>query len=41
VTELHGSGIYGIAVISAIFAAKDIKNATAELKALSEQVVAK
>lgn len=40
VTELKGSGICGIAVISAIFAAKDIKSATAELKALTKQTVA-
>lgn len=39
VLELKGSGICGIAVISAIFAAEDIKNATAELKALTEQAV--
>ena len=41
VMELKGSGICGIAVISAILAAKDIKRATAELKALTEQAVAK
>ena len=41
VLELSGSGICGIAVISAIFAADDIKSATAELKALTEQAVAK
>ena len=39
VLELKGSGICGIAVISAIFAAKDIRSATAELKILTEQVV--
>lgn len=39
VLELRGSGICGIAVISAIFAAKDIQSATAELKQLTEQVV--
>lgn len=39
VVELRGSGICGIAVISAIFAAEDIKSATAELKILTEQVV--
>jgi len=38
---LSGSGICGIAVISAIFAADDITSATAELKALTEQAVAK
>lgn len=41
VHELSGSGICGIAVISAIFAAKDIKNAAAELKTLTRQVVSK
>lgn len=41
VLELSGSGICGIAVISAIFAAEDIKSATAELKNLTEQAVAK
>ena len=41
VLELSGSGICGIAVISAIFAAEDITSATAELKALIEQAVAK
>lgn len=33
VSELAGSGIVGIAVISAIYAAKDIKKATEDLKA--------
>ena len=32
VKELAGSGICGIAVISAIFASKDIETATKELK---------
>lgn len=41
VLELSGSGICGIAVISAIFAAKDIKSATAELKNLTKQAVSK
>lgn len=40
VMELKGSGICGIAVISAIFAAKDIRSATAELKELTKQAVA-
>lgn len=40
VLELKGSGIDGIAVISAIFAAQDIRSATAELKTLTKQVVA-
>ncbi|HBI62617.1 MAG TPA: thiamine phosphate synthase [Lachnospiraceae bacterium] len=39
VMELTGSGICGVAVISAIFAAKDIRSATEELKKLTEQVV--
>lgn len=39
VTELKGSGICGIAVISAIFAADNIRLATAELKELTEKVV--
>ena len=39
VSELKGSGICGIAVISAIFAAKDITEATSELKSLTEQAV--
>lgn len=41
VLELSGSGICGIAVISAIFAAEDIRDATAELKKLTEQAVSK
>lgn len=41
VLELSGSGICGIAVISAIFAAEDIRGATAELKNLTKQAVAK
>lgn len=40
VSELRGSGIGGVAVISAIFGAKDIRTATAELKALTERVIA-
>ena len=40
VLQLKGSGIDGIAVISAIFGARDIRNATAELKALAERTVA-
>ena len=39
VIALKGSGICGIAVISAIFAAKDIPLATAELKAMTQQLV--
>lgn len=40
VLELAGSGICGIAVISAIFAAKDIQKAASELKILTGQMVA-
>ena len=36
--ELSGSGIAGVAVISAIFAADDIKGAARELKILSENL---
>lgn len=39
VHRLCGSGICGIAVISAIFAAKDIESATAELKALTAKAI--
>ena len=39
VLELAGSGICGIAVISAIFAAKDIREAASELKTLTKQMV--
>lgn len=39
VSELKGSGICGVAVISAIFAANNIQKATAELKKLIKQVV--
>ena len=39
VSELRGSGIRGVAVISAIFGADDIENATAELRTLTERVV--
>lgn len=37
--QLKGCGICGIAVISAIFGAEDIKSASAELRALAERVV--
>ena len=40
ISELKGSGICGVAVISAIFAQKDITRATKELKELSRQVIA-
>ena len=39
VSQLRGSGICGIAVISAIFGAKDIHTATAELKTLTRKAV--
>lgn len=39
VTELAGSGIVGIAVISAIFAQKDITQATKDLKQATEQML--
>lgn len=39
VSQLRGSGICGIAVISAIFGAKDIRNAAVELKILTRQAV--
>lgn len=39
IMELSGSGICGIAVISAIFAQPDIMKATAELKELVEKMV--
>ena len=34
---LSGTGIAGVAVVSAIFAASDIRKAAAELKRLSEE----
>lgn len=39
VMELSGSGICGIAVISALFAQEDIKKATEELKKLTKEMV--
>lgn len=39
ISELAGSGICGVAVISAIFAADNIRKATTELKALTRQVI--
>ncbi len=41
VHELSGSGICGIAVISAIFGQKDIQSATLELKKKTEEMVGK
>lgn len=40
IDELSGSGICGIAVISAIFAQKDIEGAARELKRLSKEMLA-
>jgi len=39
VSELAGSGICGVAVISAIFGQPDIEGATKKLKAMTEQMV--
>jgi len=39
VTQLSGSGICGVAVISAIYAQKDIKKATEELKVATKRMV--
>ena len=39
IDKLSGSGICGVAVISAIFATEDIKAATAELAHLTERLV--
>jgi len=39
VSKLQGSGICGVAVISAIFGAEDIQKATKDLKNLTKQVV--
>lgn len=41
VMELKGSGICGVAVISAIFAQPDITAATKELRTLTERMIAK
>ena len=41
VSKLENSGIAGVAVISAIFAADDIESATKDLKTLTEKVVIK
>ena len=38
--ELSGSGVDGVAVVSAIFAAEDPGKATAQLLALSKEMVA-
>ena len=39
ISELKGSGICGVAVISAVFAAENIEKAAAELKRMSKQVI--
>ena len=39
VTELSGSGICGVAVISAIFGAEDIRTATSDLYAITKRMV--
>ena len=41
VMQLAGSGICGVAVISAIFGQPDIEQATAELRELTEEMVKK
>jgi thiamine-phosphate pyrophosphorylase len=41
ILELSGTGVDGVAVISAIFAQEDISKATSELLLLSKQMVAK
>ena len=40
VLKLRGSGVHGIAVISAIFASPDVAAATRRLRALSEEMTA-
>lgn len=39
ILQLKGNGLCGVAVISAIFARKDIEEATAELRSLAEEMV--
>ena len=39
VLELRGSGIAGIAVVSAIFAKENIKEAAEKLRELSERII--
>lgn len=39
ILQLKGSGVDGVAVISAIFAAKDIAAATADLRKLAEEII--
>ena len=39
VAQLAGSGICGVAVISAIYAARDIKSAAADLKSATQEML--
>ena len=39
ILQLKGTGVDGVALVSAIFAAKDIEAECRELRALSEQIV--
>ena len=41
ILQLENSGIYGVAVVSAIFASENIKSATQELRKLSEKITKK
>ena len=39
ILQLKGTGVDGVALVSAIFAADDIETECKELKALSEQII--
>ena len=39
ILQLRGTGVDGVALVSAIFAAKDIEAECRELRALSEQII--
>ena len=39
ILQLKGTGVDGVALVSAIFAAEDIESECKELKALSEQII--
>ena len=39
--QLKGSHVNGVAVVSAIFAAPDIRKATQQLRAVADELVAK
>ena len=41
ILQLKGTGVDGVALVSAIFAAKDIEAECRELRALSEQIISK